>query len=195
MKKSFSNLALLCLLTLTISCNNSNPDGVSEFKYNITLTELTEPTWYDLVDSVSYIPLKSPDNTVMGEIKQLIVNNERIYLLADGFYCFDMEGNCLFKQTTKGRARNEFMDASSMSLSDGQLFIYDRMQYKGLFYNAQTGQYISTLNSTLHGRAGYCIGDYVIIHNLNDVDEARFIVISKDNPENILIITFQKRST
>ena len=80
-----------------------------------------------------------------------------------------------------------------MSLSDGLLFIYDRMQYKGLFYNAQTGQYISTLNSTLHGRAGYCIGDYVIIHNLNDVDEARFIVISKDNPENILDNYFSEK--
>ena len=67
------------------------------------------------------------------------------------------------------------------------------MQYKGLFYNAQTGQYISTLNSTLHGRAGYCIGDYVIIHNLNDVDEARFIVISKDNPENILDNYFSEK--
>ena len=193
MKKSFSKLSLLWLLALTISCNHSDPDGVSEFKYNITMTELTEPTWYDLVDSVSYITLKSPDNTAMGEIKQLIVDNERIYILADGFYCFDMEGNCLFKQTTKGRARNEFMDASSMSVSDGLLFIYDRMQYKGLFFNALTGQYISTLNSTLHGRAGYCIGDHVIIHNLNDVDEARFIVLSKENPENILDNYFSEK--
>ena len=186
MKKSFSNLALLCVFALAISCNNSNPDGDSEFKYNITMTELTEPSWYDLVDSVSYISLKSPDNTVMGEIRQLIVNNERIYVLADGFYCFDMEGNCLFKQTTKGRARNEFIDASSMSVSDGLLFIYDRMQYKGLFFNALTGQYISTLNSTVYGQAGYCKGDYVIINNLNEGDEARFIVLSKEDPENVL---------
>ena len=128
MKRTFSSLTLLWLLALTISCNHSNPNDVSEFKYNITMTELTEPSWYDLVDSVSYITLKSPDNTAMGEIKQLIVNNDRIYVLADGFYCFEMEGNCLFKQTTKGRARNEFIDASSMSVSDGLLFIYDRMQ-------------------------------------------------------------------
>ena len=186
MRKSFSKLALLGLFALTLSCSNSNPDGTSGFKYNITMTELTEPTWYDLVDSVSYITLKSPDNTVMGEIKQLIVNNERIYVLADGFYCFDMEGNCLFKQTAKGRARNEFMDASSMSVSDGMLFLYDRMQYKGLFFNALTGQYISTLNSNAHGRAGYCVDENIIIHNLNDVDEPRFIVLSKENPENVL---------
>lgn len=186
MKRTFSKLTLLWLLALTISCNHSNPNDVSEFKYNITMTELSEPSWYDLVDSVSYITLKSPDNTAMGEIKQLIVNNERIYVLADGFYCFDMEGNCLFKQTTKGRARNEFMDASSMSISDGLLFIYDRMQHKGLFFNALTGQYISTLNTTVYGQAGYCKGDYVIINNLNEGDEARFIVFSKKDPENVL---------
>jgi len=186
MRISFSKLALLGLLALTLSCSDSNPDGTSEFKYNITMTELTEPTWYDLVDSVSYIALKSPDNTVMGEIKQLILNNGRIYVLADGFYCFDMEGNCLFKQTAKGRARNEFMDASSMSVSDGKLFLYDRMQYKGLFFDALTGQYISTLNSDARGRAGYCIDDYVIIHNFNDGDQPRFLVLSKENPENVL---------
>ena len=186
MKKSFSTLALLCLIALTTGCKSTNPESVSEFKYNITMTELAEPSWYDLVDSVSYITLKSPDGTAMGEIKQLIVNDDRIYVLADGFYCFDMEGNCLFKQTTKGRARNEFIDASSMSVSDGLLFIYDRMQYKGLFFDAQTGQHISSVNSTVNGRTGYHLGDYIIINNLNDGDDPRFKILSKDNPENAL---------
>ena len=58
MKKSFSTLALMCLIALTTGCKSSNPDSVSEFKYNITMTELTEPSWYDLVDSASYITLK-----------------------------------------------------------------------------------------------------------------------------------------
>ena len=155
MKKSFSKLALLCLLALTTGCKNTNPDSISEFKYDITMTELTEPSWYDLVDSVSYITLKSPDGTAMGEIKQLIVNDDRIYVLADGFYCFDMQGNCLFKQTSKGRARNEFMDATSMSVSDGQLFIFDRIQNKGLFFEARTGRYISTVTPASYTRSAY----------------------------------------
>jgi len=186
MKKSFYTLVLFCLIALTVGCNNTSPDSVSEFKYNITMTELSEPSWYDLVDSTSYITLKSPDGTVMGEIKQLIVNDDRIYVLADGFYCFDMEGNCLFKQTAKGRARNEFIDASSMSISDGLLFLYDRMQYKGLFFDAQTGQYISSVSSTVKGSAGYHLGDYIIINNFNDGDDHKFKILSKENPENVL---------
>ena len=186
MKKSFSTLALMCLIALTTGCKSSNPDSVSEFKYNITMTELTEPSWYDLVDSASYITLKSPDGTAMGEIKQLIFNDDRIYVLADGFYCFDMEGNCLFKQTTKGRARNEFIDASSMSVSDGLLFLYDRMQYKGLFFDALTGKYVSSVSSSVNGRAGYHLGNYIIINNLNDGDDPRFKILSKENPENVL---------
>ena len=158
MKKTFSKLALLCLIALT-GCKSTNPDSVSEFTYNITMTELSEPSWYNLVDSVSYITLKSPDGTAMGEIKQLIVNDERIYVLADGFYCFDMQGNCLFKQTSKGRARNEFMDATSMSVSDGQLFIFDRIQNKGLFFDARTGRFISTVTPSSYARYAYCTGD------------------------------------
>ena len=186
MKKSFSTLALLCLIALTTGCKSSNPESVSEFKYNITMTELAEPSWYDLVDSASYITLKSPDGTVMGEIKQLIVNDDRIYVLANGFYCFDMQGDCLFKQTSKGRARNEFIDASSMSVSDGMLFLYDRMQYKGLFFDALTGKYVSSVSSSVNGRAGYHLGDNIIINNLNDGDDPRFIILPKENPENVL---------
>ena len=186
MKKSFSALAMLCLIALTTGCKSTNPESVSEFKYNITMTELTEPSWYDLVDSASYITLKSPDGTVMGEIKQIIINDDRIYVLADGFYCFDIEGNCLFKQTAKGRARNEFIDASSMSVSDGLLFLYDRMQYKGLFFDALTGQYVSSVSSTVNGRAGYHLGNYIIINNLNDGDDPRFKILPKENPENVL---------
>ena len=186
MKKSFSTLALLCLIALTTGCKCTNPESVSEFKYNITMTELTEPSWYDLVDSASYITLKSPDGTVMGEIKQLIVNDDRIYVLADGFYCFDMQGNCLFKQTAKGRARNEFIDASSMSVSDGLLFLYDRMQYKGLFFDALTGKYVSSVSSSVNGRAGYHLGNYIIINNLNDGNDPRFKILPKENPENVL---------
>ena len=179
-------MTLLCLIALTTGCKSTNPESVSEFKYNITMTELTEPSWYDLVDSASYITLKSPDGTVMGEIKQIIINDDRIYVLADGFYCFDIEGNCLFKQTAKGRARNEFIDASSMSVSDGLLFLYDRMQYKGLFFDALTGQYVSSVSSTVNGRAGYHLGNYIIINNLNDGDDPRFKILPKENPENVL---------
>lgn len=190
MKKTFSNWTLLCLLAGAIGCNNTDQNGTPDFKYNITVTELTEPSWYDLVDSASYITLKSPDGTAMGEIKQLVVNDGRIYVLADGFYCFDMEGNCQFKQTAKGRARNEFMDASSMSVSDGLLFIYDRMQYKGLFFDARTGQYVSSVNSTVNGRAGYSIGDYIIINNLNVGDDPRLKILSKENPESVVACYF-----
>ena len=195
MKKSFSKLALLCLFALITGCKNTNPDSVSEFKYDITMTELTEPSWYDLVDSVSYITLKSPDGTAMGEIKQLIVNDDRIYVLADGFYCFDMQGNCLFKQTSKGRARNEFMDATSMSVSDGQLFIFDRIQNKGLFFEARTGRYISTVTPASYTRSAYCAGDYIICRNTipEENDNARYSVYSRKKPDQFIAGLFQEK--
>lgn len=185
MKKTFSNLTLLCLLAAVIGCKNTDQNAAQDFKYNITMTELTEPDWFDLVDSASYIVLKSPDGSAMGEVKQLVVSDDRIYVLADGFYCFDMDGNCVFKQTAKGRARNEFLNPTSISVSDGQLFVYDMTQNKGLFYDAHTGRHITTATFQDYVRAAYCSDDYIICRNSfpEGPDKARYYVYSKNNTD------------
>lgn len=185
MKKPFSILTLLCLLAVVIGCKNTDQNAAQDFKYNITMTELTEPDWYDLVDSASYIVLKSPDGTAMGEIKQLVVNDDRIYVLADGFYCFDMEGNCLFRQTAKGRARNEFLNPTSISVSDGQLLVFDMTQNKGILYDANTGRFIDAFNMSDPTRTAYCSDDYIICRNRipEGSDNALFYVYNRNNPE------------
>lgn len=175
----------IAVCSLLFACKNADTDNSSDFKYNITMTELSQDvSWYDLVDSVSYIVLKSPDNSVMGHIYQLIMTDDRIYVRADGFYCFDMEGNCLFKQTTAGRARNEFIKASSMSVSDGKLFIYDRQQHKGLFYDALTGKYISSVSIGPNDRSGYFFNGHIICRamQLNETEDPGFNVFSGKEP-------------
>ena len=195
MLKVLNSSIILAFIALVCGCNSASKNAKNDFKYQITMTELVEPSWYDLVDSVSYITLKSPDATPMGEISQIIVNDDRIYVLADGFYCFDMNGKCLFKQTAKGRARNEFADATSMSVSDGQLFIYDKMLYKGLLYDALSGRYISTVNFEQYVRLAYSYDDcYICQPFMNEgPDNARFNISSKEKPDQLLTGHFYEK--
>ena len=113
MKKTIFNIGLLCCLSV-ISCNKTKPEDATEFEYTINMGDTLDiPSWDKMIDSVSYIVLKTDDNAIMGEVEQMVVKDELIYILANGIFCFDLDGNCKFKINNRGRARNEFIDAIS----------------------------------------------------------------------------------
>ena len=144
MKQSFFTIAILICLALLPGCNKSAGDA-AEFKYEIVLSDtLDEPSWYDLFESVSYIPLKT--DIPMGQIDQIVVRDGLMYVIADGLFCFDMEGNCKFGNINKGRARNEFLKPSSLSVFDGKVFVYDRFKNQMLVFDAQSGSYIDSFD-------------------------------------------------
>ncbi|HOD68616.1 MAG TPA: 6-bladed beta-propeller [Bacteroidaceae bacterium] len=126
MRKTFFNAGLLFCLAMVCSCNKSRPEYAVDFEHNIIMGDtLDVPSWSSLVDSVCYIPLKTDDNAIMDEVEQLVVKDNLIYVLANGVYCFDMEGNCKFKIANRGRARNEYTEATTFSVSDGNVCLYD----------------------------------------------------------------------
>lgn len=183
--KSLFNLGLLCCLVLVCSCNKTRPEDAADFKYNITMGDtLDVPTWGSLIDSVCYIPLKTDSNTIMDVVEQLVVKDNLIYVLANGVYCFDMEGNCKFK-INKGRARNEFLNATTLSVSDGHLYLYDSSKHKGIVYDAQTGEFIENVDIPIGGRRVYFIGDYFIFDDVlsEGPENTRFKVYSKKRPD------------
>ena len=144
MKQSFFTIAILICLALLPGCNKSAGDA-AEFKYEIVLSDtLDEPSWYDLFESVSYIPLKT--DIPMGQIDQIVVRDGLMYVIADGLFCFDMEGNCKFGNINKGRARNEFLKPSSLSVYDGKVFVYDMFKNQMLVFDAQSGSYIDSFD-------------------------------------------------
>lgn len=186
MKKTFFNAGLLCCLAMVCSCNKSRPEYAVDFEHNIIMGDtLDVPSWSSLVDSVCYIPLKTDDNAIMDEVEQLVVKDNLIYVLANGVYCFDMEGNCKFKIANRGRARNEYIEATTFSVSDGNVYLYDKMKQKVLVYNAETGKYIEDIDTPAGGRRVYFIGDTFIFDNVqSDAPQyARFKVYSKKKPD------------
>ena len=73
MKKLVYNVGIVCLLALVCNCSNDELP-TEDFKYVVTFGESYDTlSWSDMVDSVRYIPLKTPDGALMGDIKQLVV--------------------------------------------------------------------------------------------------------------------------
>lgn len=188
MEKQIFNICLLCCLTIITSCNKTKPEDATDYEYTITLADtLDVPSWDKMVDSVCYIPLKIEDNALMGEIEQFVVKDELIYLLANGIYCFDMSGKCKFKIANRGRARNEFIDPISFSVSDGNVYLYDKMKHKVMIYDALTGKYIEDVDIPIGGRRVYFLGDTFIFDDAQtDVKKyTRFKTYSKNKPDRV----------
>lgn len=181
MKLSFSKIALPVCLALFCSCNNTIRNA-ADFKYEIVIGETLEiPSWYDLFESVSYIPLKT-DNP-MGNVNQIVVKNDLMYVLADGLYCFDMDGTCKFKNVNRGRARNEFLKASSLSVCDGKVFVYDRYKYRMLVFDAQNGDFIEDMDVPQFKTSVWFNGNSYISVDADpqDADYTLFKCYSKDD--------------
>lgn len=186
MKKLLSCVNLLLCLISVCSCIKSRPEDATDFKYNIIMNDtLNITTWYDLIDSVDYITLKTDERTVMGELKQLVVKEDLIYVLSNGVYCFDMDGICKFKISNRGRARNEFIEATTLSVSDGNLYLYDKIKGKGLIYDAQTGKFLEDIDIPVGGRKVYFINNYFIFDavNTDGPNINRFITYSQKWPD------------
>lgn len=182
MKKILFYIVLFCCVFIYGSCEKTQPEDAVDFKYEITMGDTLDlPSWYSLIDSVCYIPLKTDEKTVMGEVEQIIVKDDLIYILANGVYCFDLSGNIKFKIANRGRARNEFIEATTLSVSDGYLCLYDKMKGKEIYYDAYTGKYVEDVDVPVGGRKVYVFGDNLLFDDVQSGGRkyTRFKVYSK----------------
>ena len=92
MKVKFTILVVITFLFL--SCSKYTD---SDFEYHVTLDNIQNSLCMtDIIDSVKYIKLETTDVCRVGNVRQTIVKNDRIYILADGVFCFDMKGKFIF---------------------------------------------------------------------------------------------------
>jgi len=181
MRLSFSRIVLPVCLAIVCSCNKTDRN-VRDFKYEIVVNEtLDSPSWSDLFESVSYIPLKT--DVPMGQVDQIVVYDSLMYVLADGLYCFDMDGNCKFRNNNKGRARNEFLKASSLSVYDGKAYVFDRYKYKMMVFDAKTGAFIDDMSVPGYKIYSWFNGNSYICSDADpqDADYTLFKCYSKDD--------------
>ena len=182
MKKLVYNVGIVCLLALVCNCRNENAGSPEDFKYVVTYgNSYDKLSWSDMVDSVRYIPLKTPDGAMMGDIKQLVVAFNHMYAITqNGVYCFDMDGNTVFK-VNQGRAHYEYLNANSISVSDRLLYLFDNYKQRILMLDAINGQYCGEGKVPVGGRTAYCLAGRFLFENYEIDSLGRYRLLKDKN--------------
>jgi hypothetical protein len=92
----------------------------------------------DMTDSVFWIvPLETNDNVLIGNIDELEMRNNRIYImdrLSQSIYIFDMEGKCLGRKRAIGQGPGEYSNLSYMTVTDSSIIVIDHFMEKQIEY-------------------------------------------------------------
>lgn len=157
-------LGVVSVFLCLCSCSGPNNKDVWDFLYHANITKVEDSVaWGDLVDSVTYIKLETNDKCKIGEVDQLLVANERLYVVSNGIHCFDMEGHHLFSINQRGRAKNEYVEIRNVNIVSDRLYLYDNHLAKELIFNANTGAYIDCIPLPREVAAAYGLNDKIII--------------------------------
>lgn len=141
-----------------------------------------------IIKDYQYIELSQENGFVLGEIDQIIIDDDRVYVSSDGVYCFDMKGKPLFKVTKKGRARNEFTECTSISVNKGMIYLYDVNAQLIHRYNSKDGTFVDNISVPVISRDIYKIDNGYVIDHLFPTDfykgEARILTTRDFNSPN-----------
>ena len=165
MKKYFY---LLSVMVVLMGCQT---EKVERDSIDIKIDHIADSICFDsIIKDYQYIELSQDNGFVLGEIEQVIIDNNRIYISSNGVYCFDMNGIPLFKITSKGRARNEFTECTSVSINDGVIYLYDRQTKLIHRYNSESGSFVDNISVPVVSRDIYKIDDGYVIDHLFPTD-------------------------
>lgn len=169
------------LIILLAGCQKKQNNSMTSA---IEINHIADSISFDsVIKDYRYIELSQENGFVLGEIDQVIVEDDRVYVSSDGVYCFDIKGKPLFKITKKGRARDEFTECTSISVNKGVIYLYDVNAKLIHRYNGEDGSFVDNISVPVISRDIYRIDNGYVIDHLFPTDfydgEAR-ILTTKD---------------
>lgn len=103
------------------------------------------------VDSVTYIPLETTGECIIGHIKNVAVLDSLFIILdskSDAVLAFDKNGRFCHQVGNRGEGPGEYITATQIDVSQsaGEVFIYDCLGSRVLCYD-KTGKYIRSIDT------------------------------------------------
>lgn len=145
-------------------CNNAPGKRESN---TITIDHIIDSIGFDnLVEDYKFVELSQDSGFVIGDINQVVIDNDRIFISSDGVYCYDIEGRPLYKITSKGHSKSEFVNCTSISVNDGYLYMYDKQTRLIHKYNSIDGSLICNTEIPIVARGVFKIPDIYVIDKL-----------------------------
>ena len=139
------HLLILYSVFFLVSCNPKT-DTESGFSYQPEVELINNKLKFtDIVEKYKYVKLETNDSCLIGDVKQLLIHESKIYVLSDGVFCFNMDGKFLFSISQKGRGPGEFLKIENIGIDDNMLYLISTR--KILFYNSNSGEYLKSINT------------------------------------------------
>jgi len=145
MKYSF---LILIIFIFVVGCDSSvHSDIDTTLNKTILIHNIEDSTNIDdIIEDYRLVPLSNRNDFLLSEIKQIVIFEDNIYVLSDGVFCFNMQGNPIFKIIDKGHKKSELGHVSSISVQDSTLYVYDDTKQVIHLYNYKTGVFIENID-------------------------------------------------
>lgn len=180
---------------ILFGCSKSNE---SNFIHRVNIEKIQDSVCMaDIVDSVRYIKLDKKDGCQIGNIKQTIVYKDKIYVISNGVFCFDIKGKYLYSINKKGHSRNEYIDICNVNIIDKEIYIFDNFSNKVLIFDSNNGHFIKNVELPFGISSVYGLKDIFVIdrHSLpyEDVkNDERFLLCSQNDIHDIKDVCFEE---
>jgi hypothetical protein len=113
---------------------------------SIDLTENQSVSVFDVFSDVQVIKLETTENNLITDIRKIEYYNSRYYILderSQQIFCFDEDGNFVFKIDSKGKGRGEYHYITDIAIDEknNQLVVLDPVVQRVHFFDL-SGNYI-----------------------------------------------------
>ncbi|MEQ3233959.1 6-bladed beta-propeller [Bacteroides cellulosilyticus] len=122
---------LLLLLIVLVGCSNPSESVKQEVKVlNVPLlANENEVMMSTFVDSISYIPLETKDNCLIGNIDKIIATDDFYYIIdrniSCSVLCFDKSGRFVRKYGNRGVGAGEYIEITDVNVYKDKIYLWD----------------------------------------------------------------------
>ena len=129
----------LLFLFMFSSCER-NKKGVLEeaVVINTAFNAPNEIKLSSLVDSITYIPLETKDDLLIGQVTKMIVSDKFIYVfdeMSSSLYCFNLSGKFVRKIGNRGVGPGEYTNIDDFDICNQRIYLFDCNLRKLFVYN------------------------------------------------------------
>lgn len=132
---------VLLVVWLLVGCTPKMQNSEYEVKHlSIPLRDCNnEIMMSTFVDSISYIPLETKDECLIGYIDKIIVTDKFYYIvdktIANSVFCFSKSGKFVRKFGNRGVASGEYVRISDVCVYKDSIYLWDVSLQKMFVYN------------------------------------------------------------
>ena len=136
---------IIALLTFSLFCQCTK-DGkeLTENTITIDLDNQIPTSIFDIVDSISVVPLETNDSCLIASVDQIALKDDKLYILdaRQGiFFCFNNAGKFLFRISNKGQGPDEYQYIESFDISNsGEIYLLE--PWGNIYHFDSTGMFI-----------------------------------------------------